>query len=269
MSETNSQPYELPVSLLLNLGATSNFEPENWEDYPAKYGLTARDVPELLRLAEEKFYLSVEADDPRFHADFHAICALGQLRHPDALAGLIKLAEAQSENAEPLDELPSAIALSGHEALLLLKESLKLCASKFNAAVTLVDCLDQILALFPETRDEIVAICMEQLEEASQNDASVNGHLVATLLDAKAIEALPVIERAYAGKFVDEWVNGDWDDVQVDFGVKEPDPNKRAISYGFPASLTGLRKSPNKMDKKVKNKRKEAQKTRKKNRKRK
>jgi hypothetical protein len=50
----------------------------------------------------------------------------------------------------------------------------------------------------------------------------MNGFLVLHLIRLEALEALPVIKRAFDAGYVDEFVVGDWDDVQVEFGLKAP-----------------------------------------------
>jgi hypothetical protein len=40
------------------------------------------------------------------------------------------------------------------------------------------------------------------------------------LLDLEAVETIDVIERAFKGNRVDTFITGDWEDVQVDFGLK-------------------------------------------------
>ena len=50
----------------------------------------------------------------------------------------------------------------------------------------------------PHARDECVALLTRPLEAAEEGDPSLNGFLVAYLLDLEAVESAPVIERAFA-----------------------------------------------------------------------
>ena len=48
----------------------------------------------------------------------------------------------------------------------------------------------------------------------------MNAFLVEALLELGAQEAAPLIERAFAQGYVDPMVMGDWEDVQVELGLK-------------------------------------------------
>jgi hypothetical protein len=52
------------------------------------------------------------------------------------------------------------------------------------------------------------------------NGEVLNALLISDLVELKALEALPLIERAFAGGPVDEMVRGDWEDIQIDLGLK-------------------------------------------------
>jgi hypothetical protein len=47
--------------------------------------------------------------------------------------------------------------------------------------------------------------------------------VIDALIDAEAGEAEPIIERAFAAPRVDRSIVGNWDDVQVALGLKEPE----------------------------------------------
>ena len=48
----------------------------------------------------------------------------------------------------------------------------------------------------------------------------MNAFLVEALVELGAKEAAPLIERAFAEGYVDPMVMGDWEDVQVELGLK-------------------------------------------------
>jgi len=60
----------------------------------------------------------------------------------------------------------------------------------------------------------------ERLERFEENESDVNAFLVEALVELGAKEAAPVIERAFAEGYVDPMVMGDWEDVQVELGLK-------------------------------------------------
>ena len=52
-------------------------------------------------------------------------------------------------------------------------------------------------------------------------DPALNGFLASELVHLRAVEAAPVMQRAFAAGMVDERVAGDWEDVQIELGLKE------------------------------------------------
>jgi hypothetical protein len=57
----------------------------------------------------------------------------------------------------------------------------------------------------------------------------LNGCLISDLIDLKAVEAAPLMARAFEARRVDLSVAGDWEDVQVELGLlaqrETPQPN--------------------------------------------
>lgn len=111
------------------------------------------------------------------------------------------------------------------------------------------------------------------------NDPSLNAFIISYLIDLEAVEAAPLIERAYASDDVDITVVGDWEDAQVDLGLLTARKTQRPRLFPDlldlprldardpePARQTG---SADKAPSKARNKRKQAKESRKKNRKRK
>jgi len=62
-------------------------------------------------------------------------------------------------------------------------------------------------------RDEIVAILTRQLDLFERADEELNAFVISALLDLKAVESAPVMERAFAADRVDLSVCGDWSNV--------------------------------------------------------
>ncbi|MBZ0300634.1 MAG: hypothetical protein K8J31_12875, partial [Anaerolineae bacterium] len=242
MAEPQPGVYELPIRALLPLGAPTEMEVAEWPDYVGLYGFTPEHVPELCRLMMDETFMQPEYQErPEAYAFIHAVRALGQLRGEAALSCLIGMAETETDNDWLWDEIPNAVALIGPTALPRLKAALERTAAQFSTGLTLVGCLEKMAELHPEARDECVAILVDQLKQAEGNDEGVNGSMIGTLVDWRVMDALPVIEQAYATDNVDLMVTGDWDDVQVELGLKEPDPNKtRRINPAMQELLDSL-----------------------------
>ena len=80
-------------------------------------------------------------------------------------------------------------------------------------------------ASIPGARDGVVATLAGVLERAERHERSLNGFLVSDLVDLEAKEAAEVIERAYAGEFVDDSIRGTWYDVWHELELEgEPPP---------------------------------------------
>jgi hypothetical protein len=88
--------------------------------------------------------------------------------------------------------------------------------------------LEKIATLHPETRSECVTALSQYLESAQEDDPELNGFVISHLAHLKALEALPIIERAFATDSVDTFIIN-LEDVQVELGLKErselPQPN--------------------------------------------
>jgi len=59
------------------------------------------------------------------------------------------------------------------------------------------------------------------LEQFERNDETVNSFIISYLADLKAVEAAPLVERAYQADVVDLSVQGDFEDWQIELGLLE------------------------------------------------
>ncbi|HZO88333.1 MAG TPA: DUF1186 domain-containing protein [Chthonomonadaceae bacterium] len=212
--------YPPPVNKLLALGDIR--EELKQPDYLA-LGLRPEHVPDLIRMATDKELLWADSEDDEVWAPIHAWRALGQLRAVEAIEPLMGLFEPLLEEGDDwiFEEMPAAFGNIGPAAIPALKSYLADTARDESARVCALVCLEEIVKKHPEARDECVAIFMHQLEQLEQDAGYLNGSLVSALLDLKAVEAAPVMELAFKANCVDEWIAGDWDDVQVELGLKE------------------------------------------------
>ena len=74
-------------------------------------------------------------------------------------------------------------------------------------------------AAHPAVRVECVSLIVQPLEQFAANDPTLNGCLISDLIDLKAVEAAPLMARAFEANQVDLSVAGDWEDVQVELGL--------------------------------------------------
>lgn len=223
--------YHPPVRQLLSLGEVHRGEQV---DYVA-LGLSMNDVPPLIRMATDYQLHGGPQDSPIVWAPVHAWRALAQLRATEAIAELVELFRRADDWDDWVSEdLPKALAQFGAAAIEPVTEFLANNSRGEWARTAAAKTLGEIGETHSELRQEVIARLSAQLEQFAGQSETLNAMLVAELWDLKAVEAMPVIERAFAAGRVDESVNGDVEDVQIHFGLKSvrehpPKPNKLTI----------------------------------------
>ena len=214
-----SNSYPAPLDHLLKLGDA--WKMETWPDYLA-LGLGPEHVPDLIRMAIDPELNEADADGPEVWAPAHAWRALAQLHADEAAAPLTQLFRRIDENDDDFvgEDLPKAFGILGPGAIPALTAYLSGDTHGMWARVAAAHSLEYIGLYHPDARAACVAVVAGQLEHFSRQDPDLNGSLVANLVALKAVEAALVIEQAFGADQVDEMVVGDWEDVQVIFGLK-------------------------------------------------
>ncbi len=211
------QSYTAPVDVLITLGEDPARE-YPWPDY-LQYGLTSEHIPDLIRMATDYDLNWARADDPKVFAPLHAWRALGQLRAEAAIEPLLPLFHVLADNEWTSEELPDVYALIGPVAIPALAAYLQDESHDFYARSLAMASLEKIGTQTPGVRDQCVAILTRQLEKFDQQGEDLNGFLVSSLVILKAVEAAPVMARAFAADKVDDMIMGDWEDVQIQLGL--------------------------------------------------
>ncbi len=279
---TNSLPYRYssPVDSLLTYG--SCLELHEWPDY-LPLGFAPEHVPELVRMATDEDLHFADSDSLEVWAPVHAWRVLAQLRAEAAitpLVGHLSHIDEDDEDDWTPEELPYVFAEIGPAAIPELAAFLADEQHGVYSRTAAANGLQHIAEEQPTTRDEVVAILIRQLEQFDDQEENFNAFLISALVELKAVEALPVIERAFAAGAVEEFVMGDWEDVQIEFGLKTeretPRPNyfpgqsaqeiKRALTE-LTEQTKHVQTLKQRDAKKEKSKRKQSKKTRKQNRK--
>lgn len=267
--EREATTYTPPVAQLLTLGECRIRE---WPNY-LELGLSQEHVPELIRMATDPALNWGDPDSSDVWAPVHAWRALGQLRATPAIEPLLPLLEELDDSDWAAEELPEVYGMIGKAAIPALRDYLADTANEMWPRITAAHALERIAAHHPEARAECVAVLTQQLEHFATQDPSFNASLIGFLLDLKAVEAAPLMERAFAAERVDLMVQGDWEDVQIELGLKQErdTPRPRLTPFGFldqPAAAPdrAKRKSKDTAAAKAKAKRKQAKASRRKNR---
>ena len=220
--------YQPPVDKLLTYGRPEPSDAQNWPDY-LELGLGPEHIPDLLRMTADEELWEAGEDASENWAPVHAWRALGQLRAVNAVEPLLHLLVERVRDDWAIDELPQVYGLIGAAAIPTIEAYL---ADKSHQEATglIAESLEIMTKLHPEDKPEAVAALIRLLENFEENDDELNGALISSLVDLKVPEALPLIERAFAANRVDEFMTGDWDNVQVELGLKAAPP-ERPIFY--------------------------------------
>jgi hypothetical protein len=221
MSTTTYIP---PVDKLLTLGKAEPVISDNWPNY-LELGLGPEHIPDLIRMVTDHEIRSIEPkegeeEDPEFWGPIHAVRALGQLHAEAAIEPLVHLLGELEHDEWMREELPSVFGLIGPAAIPALAAYLADTSHELYPRGYAAHGLEEIGNWHPESRSEAIAALSKQLESFEENDYELNAFLISGLSHLKAVEALPLIERAFAADRVDEFVIG-LDDVLVEFGLKE------------------------------------------------
>jgi hypothetical protein len=219
--------YTSPLDKLLTYGDPRELEGDTWPDYLA-LGLTSEHVPELLRMVTDKELLETDCEvNPGCWASLHAMRALGQLRDIRALEPLLAASDLLLDDDEGLgdwglEELPEVYALIGPQGIPALTTVLSDTSRDLYVRSDAARGLELIAQQYPEYRDACIGILTQVLSAEHEEYSELNGFIIGHLIRLKAVEAASAIEQAFAADEVDQMIVGDWDDVQVDLGLKEP-----------------------------------------------
>jgi HEAT repeat protein len=227
----NTTTYPSPVDKLLTIGEPDPAQPQDWLNY-LELGLGPEHIPDLLRMLTDNELFDPEllkegAEKPEGWAPHHAMRALGQLRDVAAVEPLLSQSDRLLDYDEGLgewgvEELPEVFGLIGPAAIPALTAYIADKSHGVDSRINASTGLEKIAEMHPEAREESVTALTRQLESAQENNHRLNSFIIDNLINLKAVEAAPVIERAFATDSVDMDIVGDWDDVQAALGLKPP-----------------------------------------------
>ncbi|GAC1644113.1 MAG: hypothetical protein NVS4B12_08950 [Ktedonobacteraceae bacterium] len=219
MEQDRKTGYRPPVESLLTYGESDRITADAWPDY-RELGIGPEQIPELIQMATDEVLNVADVDSSEVWAPLHAWRALGQLRAVEAVEPLLELFDGLEEDDWIHEELPVVFSLIGPAALPPLAAYLADLSHTDSSRISTSSSIEKIGKRWPGARAEALAILEEQLERFEENEPDVNAFLVEALVELGAKEAAPLIERAFAEGYVDPMVMGDWEDVQVELGLK-------------------------------------------------
>jgi nucleotide-binding universal stress UspA family protein len=181
-------------------------------------------VPGLTYLATDKALHYAEQESPAVWAPVHALQILGEMEAPEAVEPLLSmLAWDDSELAQSVEE---ALGKIGRPALEPLRALIFDRSQKPWTRNCAASGLEQIAQFHPELAAEAVAALVARLDAAeihTPDDETLNGFIIGSLLDLKAVEALPAIQRAFDEDRVDTMIV-DFGSVQQEFDLPGAPP---------------------------------------------
>ena len=188
-----------------------------WDDHLAQ-GFTESDVPALIKiiLDIEPLFTMTEG-----WACLYAWRTLGQLKSTEAIGPLISIIDLVHDNDWVLGELPTVMGMIGEPAIEPLFSHLIDNSPVEYSRVTASDGLAEIAKPFPS----LITVGRKRkkhrpMQSPEQNLDELNGLVVSSLMDLKAVELIDLIRPLYEQGIADITISGDLEDVEIGFGLR-------------------------------------------------
>ena len=222
IEEASGAAYPEPVRALLQAGEDQSVDVAEWQDYAATFGLTDADIEPLIRLACDPALRDEATDSIEAWAPMHAWRALAQLRAEAAVAPLLALLERldADDDIGAEDEMPVVFGIIGAPAIPHMAAFLADRSKPTFVTADAAGSLAQIALRHPECRAECIEVLMRVLRPHADANSVVNGFAVGRLLDLSAVEAIDAIRAAFRSGVVDASISGDFEDVEIAFGLR-------------------------------------------------
>ncbi|MCI5150636.1 MAG: DUF1186 domain-containing protein [Candidatus Electrothrix sp. MAN1_4] len=140
--------------------------------------------------------------------------------------------------------MPQVFAMIGEPAIPALTEYVGDTSRTLYARSAAASSLSRIGKKHPKTRKTCIAGLEKALADYRQNDYYLNSSFVARLIELKAVEAFPTIQKAYQDDYVDLLTCGDLEDVEILLGLREKQKTERSDS---PSRFSGYKRKEKKI----------------------
>ncbi len=236
----NSPVYQTPVDNLLQPIEFSHRQRE-WLDYPTLYGLTAADLPELVRLSLDENPPNCE----NYEWMLHGLIAVLQLDPTMAIGLYLQQLHKFPDDELLLEEASRICQKVGRIAIEPCAIFLKNIAEDEWTRIAVADGLEEIAKSYPDCRDACVQAMIAQLSLYKvETSESLNSTLVDNLAELKAFEAADLIAEVFVNCDLDEWRTGSWPSVQVRLGLKsKSDFSAKELKATPPPQILAIRES--------------------------
>lgn len=161
-------------------------------------------VPSLIAMATDERLNNADSDSAEVWAPIHALELLGELRATESIEPLLPLFGLDNDVLG--DTLPVVYGQIGEAAIEPMRTLLFDRSKDVWARVRAASALVEAAKYHPELRSRAIEILVERLspaESRTPDDETIDGFIIADLLDLKPTEALPAIRQAFAEDRVD------------------------------------------------------------------
>ena len=214
--------YAEPVRHLLRLGEPGGgYDPAEWPEYSAEFGIGHEHVGALIGIACDSALHHGDPDSSAVWAPVHAWRALGQLRAEAAVEPLLALLKALEHDEAADLEVPVVLGMIGPAAIPHIAGFLSDRATPTSPIATAISGLREIAARYPDCRRECIGILVRTLDPQADSDETINGFAVSALIDLRAVEAIDTIRDAFRRNAVELSIAGDVEDVEIELGLRD------------------------------------------------
>jgi HEAT repeat protein len=149
---------------------------------------------------------SPETDEPEIWAPVHALRLLGEFRNEALIQPLLQVLTDHESDEAIQEEIPRVFGLIGPAAIAALSDYLADSSHTMYARSYASDGLYDIAENFPEYRSSCIEGMTRTIERFEENDIELNAFLIADLARLKAVDTVPLIEKAFEEGMVDEFI---------------------------------------------------------------
>ena len=213
------------------------YDPAEWPDYSAEFGIGYEHVGALIGIACDSALHHGDPDSSAVWAPMHAWRALGQLRAEASVEPLLALLKAlEYDDAVDL-EVPVVLGMIGPAAIPHIAGFVSNRANPASSVATAISGLREIVARYPDCRRQCIGILVRMLLPHADTDQTINGFAVSALIDLHAVEVIDTIRDAFRRNAVELSIAGDVEDVEIELGLRErratPAPRYTLVPAGW------------------------------------
>lgn len=239
LGETLNIQYFYHDSLVNN---TPLHNPKNYPlvDYIKQFNLSPDDLPIFaVMVSSDKLHF---ANDDRYFVPLHSVCAIADLQVAGSETLIInELYRCHTYDDDYLSELaPFCLAKFGREAFDNFVNASNQLDDPFAKSI-FQETFKIIAQTQPKNREPAIDVLVKSLQDFANHDKTYNSFLINSLVDLKANEHSPLIKQAFDADCVDLSVQGDYEEVEILFGIRQQRSTPRPEFWGNDDEWQALR----------------------------